>query len=58
METKFKNTENSKTNKPRKFVLNFSQRLDLESSSRVYCSSKYIGPFITRGNISRKNIEQ
>ena len=34
METIFKNTENSKTNKPRKFVLNFPQRLDLESSNK------------------------
>ena len=28
------NTENSKTNKPHKFVLNFSQRLDLRSSNK------------------------
>ena len=31
METKFMNTENSKTNEPHKFVLNLSQRLDLKS---------------------------
>ena len=29
METIFMNTENSKTNEPHKFVLNLSQRLDL-----------------------------
>ena len=34
METIFMNTENSKTNKPHKFVLNFSQRLDLRSSNK------------------------
>ena len=28
------NTENSKTNKPHKFVLNLSQRLDLRSSNK------------------------
>ena len=39
METKFMNTENSKTNEPHKFVLNLSQRLDLASSC---CSSKLI----------------
>ena len=34
METKFMNTENSKRNKPRNFVLNFWQRLDLRSSDK------------------------
>ena len=34
METIFMNTENSKTNKPRKFVLNLSQRLNLRSSNK------------------------
>ena len=29
------NTENSKTNKPHKFVLNLSQRLDLRSSNKL-----------------------
>ena len=33
METIFMNTENSKTNEPNKFVLNLSQRLDLNSSN-------------------------
>ena len=28
------NTENSKTNEPHKFALNFSQRLDLKSSNK------------------------
>ena len=34
METIFMNTENSKTNEPHKFVLNFPQRLDLKSSNK------------------------
>ena len=34
METIFMNTENSKTNEPLKFVLNFSQRLDLIRSDK------------------------
>ena len=34
METKFMNTENSKRNQPRNFVLNLWQRLDLRSSDK------------------------
>ena len=34
METIFMNTENSKTNKPHKFVFNLLQRLDLRSSNK------------------------
>ena len=34
METILMNTENSKTNKPHKFVLNLQQRLDLESLNK------------------------
>ena len=34
METIFMNTENSKTNEPHKFILNLSQRLDLQSSDK------------------------
>ena len=34
METIFMNTKNSKTNEPRKFVLNLSQRFDLGSSKK------------------------
>ena len=34
METIFMNTENSKTNEPNKFILNLSQRLDLQSSDK------------------------
>ena len=34
METIYMNTENSKTNKPYKFFLNLSQRLDLRSSNK------------------------
>ena len=34
METIFMDMENSKTNKPHKFILNLSQRLDLRSSNK------------------------
>ena len=34
METILMNTENSNTNKPNKFILNLSQRLDLRSSNK------------------------
>ena len=34
METIFMTTENSKTNKPHKFVLKLSQRLELRSSNK------------------------
>ena len=34
MEKIFMNTENNKTNKPHKFFLNLSQRLDLRSSDK------------------------
>ena len=34
MEKIFINTENRKTTKPHKFVLNLSQRLDLKSSNK------------------------
>ena len=34
METVFMNTENNKTNEPKKFALNLSQRLDLRSSNK------------------------
>ena len=34
LETIFMNTENSKTNEPKKFALNLSQRLDLRSSNK------------------------
>ena len=49
METIFMNTENSKTNKPHKFVPNLSQKLDLRSSEKnvlqnlsIYCMWKNI----------------
>ena len=50
IETIFINMENSKTNEPNKFVLNFSQRLDLISSNKnlafqnlsIYCTWKNI----------------
>ena len=34
MNTIFMNTENNRTNKPHKFVLNLSQRLDLRSLNK------------------------
>ena len=34
METIFMNMENDKTNEPRKFIVNLSQRLDLRSSNK------------------------
>ena len=34
METILMKIENSKTNEPQKFILNFSQRLDLRSSNK------------------------
>ena len=34
METMFMNTENSTTNESHKFVLNFTQRLDLRGSNK------------------------
>ena len=34
METIFMNTENSKTNEPRKFILNLSEILDLNGSNK------------------------
>ena len=34
MKTIFMITENSKTNKPHKFILNLSQRLDLQNSNK------------------------
>ena len=36
MDTKLMNMENSKTNEPHKFVLNFSQRLDLRSPNEHF----------------------
>ena len=44
METILINTENSNTNKPNKFILNLSQRLDLRSSTKhvvLQKSAKY-----------------
>ena len=49
METIFMNTENSKTNEPHKFVLNLSQRLDLEVQINMSFFKIYL--FITRGKI-------
>ena len=43
------NTENSKTNKLHKFVLNLTQRLDLKARINMLLFKTY--QFITRGNI-------
>ena len=47
METIFMNTANSKTNEPRTFILNLSQRLDLRSSNKHVALETYL--FITLG---------
>ena len=49
METIFINTENSKANEPHKFVLNFSQRLDLRVRINNLLFKTYL--FMTRGKI-------
>ena len=49
METIFMNTEDSETNEPNKFVLNFSQRLNLSSSDKYVTLQNDL--FITRGKI-------
>ena len=53
METIFMNTENSKTNKPRKFVLNLSQRLDLRSSNK-HVSFQNLFIYYTRKNMRKQ----
>ena len=53
MEMIFTNTENSKTNEPHKFVLNFSQRLDLLIN--VLLSKTYL--FVTRSKIEENSIK-
>ena len=52
METMFMNTENSKTNEPHKFALNFSQRLDLKSSNKHIAQNLTI--YYTWKNIRRQ----
>ena len=49
METIFMNTENSKTNKPHIFVLDFPQRLDLRSLNKHVALKTCL--FILRGKI-------
>ena len=48
MGTIFKNTENSKENKPHKSFLNLSQRLDLRNSNKLVALQNLS---ITRGKI-------
>ena len=52
MEAIFMNTEKSKTNEPHKFVLNFSQTLDLRSSDKSLLFKIYL--FISRVKNIRK----
>ena len=52
METIFINTENSKTNKPHKIVLNLSQRLDLVSSVK-HVVLKNLSIYYTWKNIKK-----
>ena len=49
METIIMNMENSKTNKPHKFVLNLSQRVDVRSSINMLLFKNYL--FIESGKI-------
>ena len=49
METIFMNTENSKMSEPHKFVLNLSEKLDLQSSKKNFILQTCL--FITSGKI-------
>ena len=49
MKTIFIKTENSTKNKPHKFVVNLSQRLDLKSSNKHVALKNYL--FIKHGKI-------
>ena len=53
METIFMNTENSKTNQPRKFVLNLSQRLGVRSSDK-HVTLQNLPIYYTWKNIRRQ----
>ena len=53
METIFINTENSKTNKPHKFVLNLSQIFDLRSSNKRVALQK-LSIYYTWKNIRKQ----
>ena len=65
METIFMNIENSKANEPHKFVLNFSQRLDLRSSNKhvslqnlsIYYKEKYETTVQKQSQNNRSNVE-
>ena len=52
METKFINTENSKTNEPHKFLLNLPQRLDLRSTNK-YVVLQNLSIYYTWKNIRK-----
>ena len=54
METIFMNTENSKTNKPHKFVLNLSQRLDFRSSNK-HVALQNLSIYYTWKNVRKQN---
>ena len=53
METVFMNTQNNKTNEPKKFALNLSQRLDLRSSNK-YVSRQNLPNHYTWKNIRKQ----
>ena len=53
METKFMNTEHSKTSEPHKFILNFSQRLDLRSSDK-HVALQNVSIYYTGKNIRKQ----
>ena len=53
METILINTKNSKKNESHKFVLNFSQRLDLRSSNR-YLALQNLSIYYTWKNIRKQ----
>ena len=52
LESMFMNTENSKRNKPHKFVLNLSQRLDLRSLNK-HVQLQNLSIYYTRKNIRK-----
>ena len=53
MEMIFMNTENSKTNKPHKFVLNLTERLVLRNSNK-HVAHQNLSNYYTRENIRQQ----
>ena len=52
METIFMNMENSKTNKPHKFILNLAQILELKNNNILFFKTHL---FITCGKVTDNN---